>query len=117
MQCVQQSAFDVVPCKSFTTVDVRCNWSFGNHRNKCCLSFLYHVRVEIIFLNRDLSRISAWCQRANANINSPSWINVSKSALQIYTLLAINFDEKQLFRQNVYLGRYFVGFHGQFRFT
>ena len=38
---------------------------------QCRISFLYHVRIEIIFLYRDLSLINAWCCRADANINSP----------------------------------------------
>ena len=39
---------------------------------QCLISFLYHVRVEIISLYRDLSLINAWCCRTDANINSRS---------------------------------------------
>ena len=32
--------------------------------------FLYHVKIQIIFLYRDLSLINAWCCRTDANISS-----------------------------------------------
>ena len=56
--------------KTITSFDIRVKIVLLKTWQKCSLSVLYHVRIEIFFLNWDLSLINGWSCRTNAIINS-----------------------------------------------
>ena len=77
-----------------------CRRPLQNSPHQCCISFLYHVRIKILLLYRDLSRLTHGVvgqMRILIDSCLQSWINTSQSALQHHALLAIHHGKENIF--------------------
>ena len=55
---MQKGAFDDVACKHLHFVTSAAKEFFGKHCNNVDFSFLYHVKIEIIFLYLELLQLT-----------------------------------------------------------